>query len=216
LAAFILLLFGARALLSARSTLLLLGLWVVIPVAGILAADVLNGTKAITVTRYWMVTSPALYLFMAVGAQQLGKRFGELTLISVLTVLLGVAGFYTAAGRLRQKPYDFKGLARQLESHIEDPERDVVLAEGPAAIPLALAYYGRREIQVWRLNLSLGEPSEQEFVAAMRSVAGRRGVVWLVSNQADGAAAALGSAGFRRDDSRGRLGLQNVSRYAVE
>jgi uncharacterized membrane protein len=216
-AAFILLLFGIRSLSHAHpSLLLLLALWAVTPVVGILAADILGGTKTVTVTRYWMVMSPALYLFISVGAQPLSKMFGEVVLVSTLVVLLGVAGVYTAHGSLRQKPYDFKRLAHEVESQIRDEDKEVILTEGSAAIPLALAYYGRRDTQIWRINLKLGEPGEQEFIEMMRSLSGKLNAVWLLSNRTDGAAASLVKAGFRLDDAQGQSWSENVRRYVPE
>jgi mannosyltransferase len=216
LAAFILLLFGVRTLLHARSTLLLLGLWIILPVAGILLADALKGTRAITATRYWIGVSPALYLFISVGARELSKTFGQVTLVAALCILLSAAGVYTAAGSLRRRPYDFRELTGYVESRIQDADEEVVLTEGSAAMPLALAYYGRRDIQVWRLNFGLGEPSEREFVEAMRGEAAGRRVVWLLSYYTDGAARALEEAGFRRDDSQPRPVPQNVQRFVKE
>lgn len=216
LAALILLLFGVRAVVPARSTLLLLGLWITMPIAGILLADAVKGTRAITATRYWIGISPALYLFISVGAQQLSKTFGRVALVSALSILLGAAGIYTAAGNLRRRPYDFRGMTAYVESRIQDPDVEVVLTEGSAAVPLALAYYGRRDVRVWRLNFSLGEPSEREFVETMRGVSEGQRVVWLLSYYTDGAARALEEAGFRRDDSQPQSAPQNVQRFVRE
>lgn len=213
LVALILILLGARALVAARSELLLLALWVAVPLAGILLADALGGTKAVTATRYWMVFSPAFYLLMAAGARRACEALGGVWPAAALVVLLGVAGAWAAAGRLRQRSYDIEGLVRYVESQVGDAGRELVLAEGPAALPLALAYYGRRDLRVWRLNFGLGEPSEEEFVRVMRERAGEGEVVWLLSFQLDEAGEALEAVGFRRDDSRSRPGIQNVHRY---
>lgn len=215
LAALILLLFGVRAVVPARSALMLLGLWVAVPIAGILFADALKGTRAITATRYWIGVSPALYLLISVGAQQLGKTSGRVALATALGVLLCAAGVYTAAGDLRGRPYDFKEMTDYVESRIQDADEEVVLTEGAAAMPLALAYYGRRDVRVWRLNFSLDEPGERQFVETMRDAAGTR-VVWLLSYSTDGAARALEDAGFRRDDPHPRPGPQNVQRFVRE
>jgi len=216
LAAFVLLLFGMRALFNSRDerpTLLLLCLWVAVPVAAILAADALKGTRAVTATRYWIEVSPALYLLIAVGARPLAKRVGPLTLVSALAALLFAANVNVAAYGIRRKPYDFKEATRYVESQIRDADNEVVLTEGAAAIPLALAYYGRRDILVWRVNLSFDEPSEQELVEGLRALAARRAVVWLISNQADGAAKALEAAGFRPDTSQAESDAQRARRF---
>ena len=215
LAALILIFFGIRSLLSARSVLLLLGLWVVIPVAGILLADALGGKKSITVTRYWVMISPALYLLMSVGAQQLADTFGEVKTVAALTTLLAVASFCTAGGGMG-RPFDFKGLTRYVESQIKDVDKEPVLTEGSAAIPLALAYYGRRDLRVWRLNFESGEPSEQKFVEVMRAEAGMQGTVWLLTNQTGGAAETLTRLGFRLDESQGPAAPKNVYRYVLQ
>lgn len=181
-----------------------------VPVGAILAADALKGTRAVTATRYWIEVSPALYLLIAVGARQLSKRVGPLTLVSALAALMLAANVNVAASGIRRKPYDFKEAARYVEGQIKDADNEVVLAEGAAAIPLGLAYYGSRDILVWRVNLSFDEPSERELAEGLRALASKRAVVWLISNQADGAARALEAAGFRPDASQSQPDAQRA------
>ncbi|MFL6333975.1 MAG: glycosyltransferase family 39 protein [Pyrinomonadaceae bacterium] len=214
-AAVILLLVGLGALLPERRKLLLLGLWVVVPVGGVLAADIFKGTRAVTVTRYWLVVSPALYLLIGVGARQIAEPYLRVGLAAVLALLLGAAGVSTAVGQLRPKHDDYRQLTHYLESRITETTDEVVLAEGDAAIPLALAYYGDRDIQIWRLNLLLNEPRADELSAGLQKLRDEQRAIWLLSYYSGEAAELLESAGFQPDGVGESFGFIGVRRYVA-
>ncbi len=146
----VLLIVGVVALASDRAKLFLLSSWIAFPIAGILVMDTFLGTRAISITRYWMVIAPALYLLIGVGVERIKRRTIQIALIAALGGSLLAAGLLTAQGKLRAKPDRHKEMAQFVDSQISGSGSQVVLTEGLNSIPLALGYYAQREMNILR------------------------------------------------------------------
>lgn len=147
---FVLLVLGGVSLWANRSKFLLLSSWVVLPIAGILVTDYLLGTRAITITRYWIVITPALYLFISLGVERIKGRSIQFAVVAVLGGFLLAAAVLSAQGKLRGKPDRHKEMAQFIDSQISEGDTQIVLTEGLNSLPLALGYYGQRQVRIMR------------------------------------------------------------------
>jgi len=149
-ATFVLLIVGAVSLRSKRSHLFLLCSWIAFPAIGIVFLDQVFGTRAVSITRYWLIIAPPLYLLIGAGIERINQRAARIALLAVLTGFLFAAALLTARGDLRAKPDRHQELAQFVDNRVYDPQNQIVLTDGLNALPLGLAYYGRREIPVLR------------------------------------------------------------------
>lgn len=145
-----LLLLGLYSLRRQRPTLLLLGAWIIFPLAGVLLLDYLLATRAIGIMRYWIIIAPALYLLIAAGVEKIKTRQIEIALVAVLTGFLLSTAFLTSRAELRAKPDRHKEMAQFIDSQISGNGNQIVLTEALNSIPLALGYYAQREMTILR------------------------------------------------------------------
>lgn len=207
--AFALVLLGCWSLRASGSALWLLGLWIITPVAGILLMDALLNTHAVSVGRYWMVITPALYLLMAVGIQKVSRPSYQLPLAATLSVLLCFAAAWTAGGRLRRKPDDHGRLGRFVDEQTRNGNRGFVLTEGSNAFPLALAYYGRGDMNILQLNWAVDKEKKDNY----REVMQRSDDVLLISSGRNQAAKILERNKLKLASAPARFGHVFVARY---
>lgn len=147
---FVLLVLGGISLGADRSKLFLLISWMAFPIAGVLLMDNLLGTRAISITRYWIVITPALYLLISLGVQKIKSRPVQIGLVAAFGGFLLAAALLTAQGKLRGKPDRHKEMAQFIDSQISQPSDQLLLTEGLNSLPLALGYYGQRETKILR------------------------------------------------------------------
>jgi uncharacterized membrane protein len=185
-----LLMLGIVSVRSKQPILCLLGLWIGIPIIGILTLDQLMGTQGIRVARYWLVITPALYLLMSVGVDTIKSRYVRLTLVSILGLLLCVSAIWTTTGRIRKKPDDYKQLTRYIERQLKESDEGIVLTDGMRAIPFALGYYGEGPMTVWQVNLPAKEHGFREAIKD-------KSALWLIAPNENHAKRALHQMGFR-------------------
>jgi uncharacterized membrane protein len=193
LVTFVLLFLGVISLSATRGKLLLLLSWIVFPVAGVLLMDSFLGTRAIGITRYWMVIAPALYILIAVGVERIKRRSIQIGLTAALGGFLLAASLLTAQGKLRTKPDRHQEMAQFVESQISDSRRQLVLTEGLNSIPLALGYYAEREMNILRYKW-LGDQLRQRSFGDVTS--GATEILVMVSGQSN-AGKLLERNGFR-------------------
>jgi uncharacterized membrane protein len=207
---------GVYALRRDRSRLTLLALWLLVPLAGIVFLDVVLQTRAVGVTRYWMVMTPALYLLMAVGAVKLGASprlpaAARAVAAAALAAALVAAGFATAAGALRAKPDRYGELANLLDNYtVSERNNEVVITEGTNAIPLALGYYGGKNLRVLRSSYL----QERLRGTELRDLIGDADV-WLVSSTESNVKAFLEKRGYRLVNRPIRFGHITLYGYAA-
>lgn len=201
---------GVWALRTRRAELLLLGAWLAFPLAGILLLDLALGTHAINITRYWLLATPALYLLMGVGFTRLCPPRWQLAAALALALLLAPAAYQTGRGRLRPKPDRHSEMARFMEQQTADLARPTFLVEGTNSIPLALAYYGRRDATIIRYKWLADQPPQLKPDEALNGAA----EVWLLVSGDTQAARLLEASGFRRTSVQVLFGHVLVSRYS--
>lgn len=216
-AAYGLLLLGIMLLRSDRSALPLLGLWVCLPILGIIAMDAYLGTHAVNVTRYWLVVAPALYLLIGVGIQGItGEQKApwsyalQLSLVTVLTLLLCTAAVASARGQLRRKPDEHKEMVRFIDDQVHGESRALVLTEKSRSLPLILGYYSKREIDILQFSGSLDNRRMQR----LRGILKQRDDVWLLYSSSSNAQRTLQELEFRPTGVSNHFGHIFVSQYA--
>ena len=163
LLALVLLIVGGVSLAANRETLLLLLSWIVFPVLGVVLMDNLLGTRAIGITRYWLVISPALYLLISVGIERIKRPEVQIALVAILGGFFVSAALLTAQGKLRAKPDHHKELAEFVDTQADASGRTVVLTEGLNSLPLALAYYSKREMNILRHKWVVDQLATRSF-----------------------------------------------------
>lgn len=198
LVACILVLLGILWLRPQRSVLLLLSLWVAVPIAGITFLDVVLGTKAIGVNRYWMVLTPALYLLLASGLEKLNSirvkhhRLLFVATVSVVVLFLFVVSVWTARGSLRPKPDRYRELTRVIDNYTIAQRKTAVFTEGSNAIALALGYYSCHETKVFRAAYVMDKLKTQSIGEVFEG-----SDIWLVDSGESGAKVFLERNGYR-------------------
>ena len=183
LLALVLLIVGGVSLAANREKLLLLLSWIAFPVLGVVLMDNILGTRAIGITRYWLVISPALYLLISVGIERIKRPEVRIALVAILGGFFLSSALLTAQGKLRAKPDHHKELAEFVDTQADASGRTVVLTEGLNSLPLALAYYSKRDMNILRHKWVVdqlatrsfrdltGGASEIELLVSGRSVA---------------------------------------------
>ena len=207
--AYALIIYGAVSIRSDHPTLLLLLCWIVFPVAGVVVMDKLLGTRAITITRYWLIVGPPLYLLMSVGVQRIRRQPVRITLAAVLVGFMFAAALLTARGEVRGKPDRHQEMAQYVDSQLTQREDQIVIAEGLNSIPLALAYYGRQDMDVLRFKWITDQLKQRSFA----DIIGNRNQVLLLVSGPSQAARLLSENGFRLDGQPVLYGHVNVARY---
>lgn len=201
---------GLWALRARRAELLLLGLWIVLPLACVLLLDLALGTHALSITRYWLLITPALYLLMAEGFTLLRPPKLRVAAALAVVLLLAPAAYQTGRGRLRPKPDRHGEMARFLEQQTDTIARPTFLIEGSNAIPLALAYYGRRDAAVIRYKWLVDQMPQR----GLDELLGGASEVWLLVSGDAGVARLLEEGGFRRSSVQVLVGHVLISRYS--
>lgn len=196
--AYLLLALGMLRLHSKKNVLLLCGLWVTAIVVGIVFIDLALGTKAIGVTRYWLVITPALYLLMASGLDklrsiQLGhEHVVPAVSVGVVILLLTLGAFWTASGSLRPKPDRYRELAQVIQNYTVSQRKEAIFTEGSNAIALALGYYSRRNINVLRAAYVMDQLKTKSIGEVFDG-----SDIWLIASGESGAKVFLESKGYR-------------------
>ena len=201
---------GLLALRAERSRLLLLCAWIAFPIAGVLLLDSLLDTRAISITRYWLLVTPALYLLMAAGIGRLKQTWWRLALVGPLAAFLCLAAVWTARGELRRQPDRHREMARFMDQQLADTSRPTILTEGVNSIPLALAYYGQGEARALRYKWVADRMAQQSF----RELTADAQDVWLLVSGASQSPSLLEANGFRRSSVQVLFGHILVCRYS--
>ena len=211
LLAFVLLIVGVVTLMSDRTKLLLLGLWIVLPMLGVVVMDNLLGTRAISITRYWLIISPALYLLIAVGLDRIKQGPLKIGIVAILTGFLLSAALLTAQGKLRGKPDRHKELAEFVDLQAGNSTNQVVVTDGLNSLPLALGYYGRNQMVVLRSKWLTDQMKQHSFGELTRN---SQEILLLVSGQSRIGTLFEGN-GFRLDGKPITYGHVTVTRYVA-
>lgn len=212
-----LLVLGIVLLRSDRSTLLLLGLWVFLPITGIVVMDTFLGAHAVSITRYWLVITPALYLLMAVGVKMIvdarpiawGRPL-QVLFVLTLTTLLCAAAMATTSGQLRRKPDEHKELAHFVESQVQNFRRGLVLTENSNALSILLGYYGQLEMDILQFSWPLDNRKKERLRGLLQN---RENVLLLYSNHSN-AQRVLLEFGYRPNGATRRFGHMFAASYA--
>ncbi len=201
-AAYLLLAFGVVEARANRKLTLLLAAWVCLPVMAITVADLLLGTRAISIPRYWMTITPVLYILMGIGFErlwqlpELRRRDTRLVLAGGVILLLVSAAIWTANGVIRRKPDEYRELAKVIDHQTVNDGKHAVLAEGTNAIPLALGYYARHDFPMIAVKW-MADKQRQQTINEILGDAN----VWLVVSGESRVKVFLESRGYRMVDS---------------
>jgi uncharacterized membrane protein len=207
--AYALIIYGAVSIRSERAKLFLLLVWIIFPVAGVILMDKMLGTRAITITRYWLIVGPPLYLLISVGIAKIQKRPVRLALIAIAVGFMFSAALLTARGELRGKPDRHKEMSLYVDSQISGLRDQLVIAEGLNSLPLALAYYGQRDLEVMRFKWV----QDQMKLRTFPDIIGRRNEVLLLVSGQSQATRLLTDSGYRMEGSPILYGHVNVAKY---
>ncbi|MEP6637208.1 MAG: glycosyltransferase family 39 protein [Acidobacteriota bacterium] len=211
LLALVLLLIGGISLAVDRPKLFLLCSWIVTPILGIVLIDNWLGTRAISITRYWLVIAPALYLLISLGIERIRQRPVQIAVVAILGGFLVAAALLTAQGKLRAKPDRHQELAQYVESQVSDPHHTVVITEGLNSLPLALGYYAHREMNILRHKWVIDQLKQRGF---KELIGGAPEILLLVSGQTR-AAKLLEDNGYRLEGKPVQYGHVVTARYVL-
>jgi uncharacterized membrane protein len=208
---FVLVILGGISLAADRAKLFLLSAWIACPILGVLLMDNLLGTRAITITRYWIVIAPALYLLMSLGLQGIKRKALQIALIAGLSGFLLAAAVLTAQGKLRGKPDRHKEMAQFVDNHISASNNQIVLTEGLNSLPLALGYYAQREMTILRHKWLVDQLRQRSFSDI---TIGAPEILLMVSGQTR-AAKLLEDNGFRLEGKPVQYGHVVITKYLL-
>lgn len=211
LVAYGLLVLGVVSLRGQRSTLGLLCAWIVFPITGVVFLDYLLGTRAIGIMRYWIIIAPAVYLLIAAGVQHINRKTAQIALIAVLGGFLFATAMLTARGDLRGKPDRHEEMAHFVDLQVSIPSHDTILSDGVNSIPLALAYYGDRDMRILRYKWVADRLKDQP----LRQVIGTDQNVWLLVSGPSKATKLLEENGFQLTGRPVMYGHIMLSHYAA-
>lgn len=210
--AYALLALGAWSVRVHRPALLLLCSWLALPLAGMLLLDQILHAHAINIMRYWLLVSPAIYLFMAAGVMQLKRQSWRLGAVLALVIFLAPAAYWTGRGEIRKKPDRHKEMARFVEQQAAGGAQPTFLTEGVNSIPLALAYYGQSNARVLRYKWL----ADQLASRSLDEVLGGASDVWVLLSGENEVVRLLEADGFRRTSVQVLFGHVLVSRYSKQ
>jgi hypothetical protein len=202
---------GVLSLRYHRQTLCLLGAWIVFPIAGVVFLDHLLGTRAIGIMRYWIIIAPAVYLLLAAGVQKINNKPAQVVLVAVLGGFLFATAMLTARGDLRAKPDRHEEMAHFMDLQVSNPNQDTILSDGVNSIPLALAYYGQREMRILRYKWVADHLEHQ----TLRQIIGPDRNVWLLASGPSRATRILEENGFQLTGRPTLYGHIQLSHYAA-
>jgi len=122
----------------------LLPIWMVLPPAVVVTLDLLLGTQASTVPRYYIVASPALYLLMACGILTIRPPALSKVVAGAGLVYLAVGGYLTAEGTIRTKA-EFKQVGLEIARTSNPDDAVIVFSAVPTDSVMLLSYYMDRQ-----------------------------------------------------------------------
>lgn len=139
-------------LLSAgrRKSLWLLPLWAGVPLAATVFADTILGTHASAVNRYLILSTPPLYLLLALGLVSLPTRFLTPLLVGVLSLHLMIGSYLTSEGKFPPGPefwrarLKFKEAGQRISSVSQPDDLVVMVSPIPERSSMMLAYHMQR------------------------------------------------------------------------
>ncbi|HEV7397025.1 MAG TPA: glycosyltransferase family 39 protein [Pyrinomonadaceae bacterium] len=207
--AFALVIFGAVTLRSQRSKLWLLLLWIILPAAGIAIMDQILGTRALTITRYWLIVGPPLLLLLGLGIVQIKQTAVSIALAAVLIGFMFSAALLTARGELRAKPDQHKEMSLYVDSQMAGNPNQIVIAEGLNALPLALAYYGKEDFEVLRYKWLADQMKTRSFA----DLIGAHSEVLLLVSGPSQAIRLLNENGFQMEGQPLLYGHVNIAKF---
>lgn len=207
--AFALMMFGAVMLRSQHSKLFLLLLWIVLPAAGIVLMDQILGTRALTITRYWLIVGPPLLLLLGLGIIQIKQKAVSIALAAVLVGFMFSAALLTARGELRAKPDRHKEMSLYVDSQMAGNPHQVVIAEGLNSLPLALAYYGKEDFEVLRYKWLADQMRTHSF----SDLIGSHSQVLLLVSGPSQAIRLLNENGFQMEGQPLLYGHVNIAKF---
>jgi hypothetical protein len=161
--------------------------------------------------RYWLIIAPAIYLLLATGVQYINRKAAQVVLVAVLGGFLLATAMLTARGDLRAKPDRHEEMAHFIDTQVSNPSHDTILSEGINSIPLALAYYGQREMRILRYKWVADQLEQQ----TLPEIIGRDQNVWLLVSGPSKAARVLEANGFQLTGGPILYGHILVSHYAA-
>jgi uncharacterized membrane protein len=208
---FVLVILGGISLAADRAKLFLVSAWIACPILGVLLMDNLLGTRAITITRYWLVIAPALYLLISLGLQRIKKRSVQIALIAGLSGFLFAAALLTAQGKLRGKPDRHQEMARFVDSQASQSGNQIVLTEGLNSLPLALGYYGQRDMNILRHKWLVDQLRQRSF----SDITNRSSEILLMVSGQSRAVKLLEENGFRLEGQPVQYGHVVTARYVL-
>lgn len=133
-----------------RTGLWLLPIWMVIPPALVVAIDILLVTQASSISQYYIVAAPALYLLLACGILTIRPHLLSKLVAGLGFVYLVLGGYWTAEGKIRAKP-EFKEAGLEITRTSRSDDAVIVFSEMPTNVVMLLSYYMDRQEKIGRV-----------------------------------------------------------------
>jgi hypothetical protein len=139
-----------------RAALWFLPLWVAVPFAATVFFDSMLGTHASSVSRYFILSSPALYLLVALGIVTLRPRFVSRAVVGAVFVYLAFGGYLTAEGKIPRGDefwrvqLQFKEAGQKIAMTSKPEDLVVVVSAIPEETSMILAYHMERPQRIVR------------------------------------------------------------------
>ena len=140
-------------------------MWLMAPPAAVVGIDLIVGTHASSVSRYYILASPVLYLLVALGifvVRPIALSYG---LAGLVVLYLAIGGYSTVKGQIYPR-LEFKEAARYI-SQTSGPEDSLVLiSKSPTKVlGMSLAYYTASPETVTMLNAKDGQTVDWALLA---------------------------------------------------
>ncbi len=162
-----------------KKTLWLLPLWVVIPAAGILFLDIVRATHASSVSRYVIVSSPALYLLVALGVTSIPQRLLSRILTGAILVYFAIGGYWTAEGKIRPRP-EFRSAGQEITQKSKQNDLLMMVSSIPEEMAVTLAYYTERPEQI--LKVRVKDLKKIDWIPFAERLQSYKNVIMVVTN----------------------------------
>jgi hypothetical protein len=139
--------------------------WLMAPPAAVVGIDLIVGTHASSLNRYYILVGPALYLFLALGITLIRPPVLSRGLAGLVILYLVIGGYGTAEGNIHPR-LEFKEAARFI-SQTSGPEDSLVLiSTSPGKVfGMNLAYYTASPEKVTMLSAKDGQTIDWALLA---------------------------------------------------
>jgi len=126
--------------------------WFVVPPAVVLIIDLMLGTHASSVGRYYILASPALYLILAQGIAAIRPLMLSRGIAGAVVLYLAIGAYWTAEGKIHPR-IDFKSAGQWIAEKSRPEDLLIMVTPFPNRVrAMHLAYYTTRPERIIMLR----------------------------------------------------------------